>query len=354
MAASRSAPNVPVSSSSAVWIGTTIIATNAASRTIISEHRQRLRADDLPRLLVRRGDRSYLRLGRRLAPRGARQRVRHERDDGLRGRRGVRRDEHVGPRGTLAGRRGRRDDDGELDVAVRDEPPGGGRVGGATDLHLDALAGREAQLLGDGAAALHDRHVRRRQRVAVVDRRVVERRRARSAAASSTTMRPSRPASRRSLSRIARTRRALMTRRSGSSPRLRPGERDEDVGERRLARVQRAHAARPDELLQARRAARLAGREAQLAAVVEDDVDLGRRVVEAELQRARGVERDDPPVGEERDAIAQLVGLVHVVRRQEDRRAARGERRGRCRAGRARSAGRGRASARRGTARAGR
>ena len=37
---------------------------------------------------------------RRLAPRRARQRVGHERDDGLRGRRGVRRDEDVRPRGT--------------------------------------------------------------------------------------------------------------------------------------------------------------------------------------------------------------------------------------------------------------
>jgi hypothetical protein len=36
VAARRRAPNVPVSSSSAVWIGTTIIATKATSRTIIS------------------------------------------------------------------------------------------------------------------------------------------------------------------------------------------------------------------------------------------------------------------------------------------------------------------------------
>jgi hypothetical protein len=60
-------------------------------------------------------------------------------------------------------------------------------------------------------------------------------------------------------------------------------------------------------------------------AVVEHDVDLRRLRAQAELQRPRRVERDDLAVGEEGHARAQLVGLVHVMRREEDRRPALGQ-----------------------------
>ena len=37
------------------------------------------------------------------------------------------------------------------------------------------------------------------------------------------------------------------------------------------------------------------------------------------LERTRRVERDEPPLVDDRDAIAQPVGFVHVVRRHENR-----------------------------------
>jgi len=40
---------------------------------------------------------------------------------------------------------------------------------------------------------------------------------------------------------------------------------------------------------------------------------------DAALQRGGRVERDDLAVVDDRDAVTELVGLLHVVRRQEDR-----------------------------------
>ena len=66
-------------------------------------------------------------------------------------------------------------------------------------------------------------------------------------------------------------------------------------------------------------------RDVQLSKVGES---CGRIVIESDLddlaaesgqQRGGRVERDDPSFGHDRDAVAQLLGLVEVVRGQQDR-----------------------------------
>ena len=49
------------------------------------------------------------------------------------------------------------------------------------------------------------------------------------------------------------------------------------------------------------------------------DSDLDDLAAEAGQQRGGRVERDDPTLGHDRDAVAQLLGLVEVVRGQQDR-----------------------------------
>ena len=114
---------------------------------------------------------------------------------------------------------------------------------------------------------------------------------------------------------------------ASSSSRLRPArwmKTSASVGSSECSERTRPRA---DELLQprARRASSSSARRCSEPSSSTTSTS-GASSPQAELQRARRVERDDLALGEEGDARAELVGLVHVVRREEDRRAAVGER----------------------------
>ena len=146
-------------------------------------------------------------------------------------------------------------------------------------------------------------------------------------------------------------------RRSSTSRRRRPRRpRRRGRGRRRVAVEAHGPAARPPPALDAlhrrpsarERARRVVG--SPLEHVSSRPLLGGQQAP----QPARRVERDHLAVVDDRDPVAEPVGLGHVVGREDERRAARRAARPSCPRGTAATAGRGRSSARRGSARAAR
>ena len=214
-----------------------------------------------------------------------------------------------------------RDDDGQLDLLLGDEPARGGRVAG----RASARSRRSCRRARAARAPRRRRSGRRRRRAswAASPRWRSWGRRAMPIGSSSRTrMRPSRQASRRSLVRIARMRRGLIGRppRRRDVSRLRPVssmKTSASVGSREW--IERT---RPAPMSSCSRAASRGSPSSRRTSAPSSSTTSTAGAPAPRLSlSARGVSSATIlPVGQERDAPAQLVGLGHVVGREEDRR----------------------------------
>src|SRR5579875_33443 len=97
-----------------------------------------------------------------------------------------------------------------------------------------------------------------------------------------------------------------------------PGQGDKDVLQCAFLRVNGQDLAGVHPLLKLSRVARIV--EAQQSAASVFEKHSSRALAIAQLQLGRLVESDDSALTQEGDPVAEIVGFVHVVRRQEDRR----------------------------------
>ena len=290
------------------------------------EHGERALLEDLVGLLIGGRDRADLRLRRGRRAGRARQRVGDERDDGLRRRRGVLRRR---ARARSASRRGVARDDRERRRRRRRRacarPSRAARASHARASTLLPVAVRSSRASAP-PPRLDDRDLRLGQLVVVADRRVVEDRH------------PDRqreqdedPPVAPGVAQVLEQDRedaaqAHVACSSSSSTRLRPARWMKTSASVGSSECTDAHAPRADELLQARGVARRRAARRRSSVPSSSTTSTSGACLPRLSFSARGrVERDDLAVGEERHARAQLVGLVHVVRREEDRRAAVGE-----------------------------